>query len=464
MQSVTKLRVFASPDERRMLFATMERYNAACNAASPVAFSERQFSSIGLQKRLYRHVRETFGLSAQMAQLALRKVAGSYRSTKEAIKEQNKVLASLGKPLKYLSEISFREHGAVCYDARVLSLGRNRASIWTLDGRIHLRYSRPDHFPAVAAVKQTDLVYRDGAFWLYATVETPDAETSEPAEYLGVDLGVVNIATTSDGAIFSSEATEAVRRRYGRLRGILQKTGTKSAKRRLRKVSGRERRFKTNTNHVISKRIVCAAEGTKRGVALEDLKGILLRTTVTTTQREQHHRWAFYQLRSFIEYKARRAGVPVKVIDGAYTSQECSACGFVHPDNRPSQAAFRCLACGYTENADINASVNIAARAAVNRPIAVCSPDTGGEVESQARKEHAAIHGSMPPTLSSGERSGPSQVFQTGNSTERRETIRLLTLEPMRGFSVPGDKKVVEAGSQVRGPVSGGAASVFLRS
>jgi len=394
MQSVTKLRLFASPDERRLLFATMERYNAACNAVSPVAFSERQFSNIGLQKRLYRHVRETFGLSAQMAQLAIRKVAGSYRSTKEAIKEQNKMLAVLGKPLKTLTEISFREHGAICYDARVLSIGRNRVSIWTLDGRINLRYSKPAYFPAVATVKQTDLVYRDGAFWLYATVETPDGEPADPSEYLGVDLGVVTIATTSDGTIFSSEATEKVRRRYGRLRGILQKTGTRSAKRRLRKIAGRERRFKTDTNHVISKRIVCAAEGTKRGIALEDLKGILLRTTVRHDQRERHHRWAFHQLRSFIEYKARRTGVAVQVIDGAYTSQQCSACGFVHPDNRPSQAAFRCLACGHTENADINAARNIAARAAVNRPIAVCSPDPG------ERLNRKPVKSMVPPTVS----------------------------------------------------------------
>ncbi|MDD3071787.1 MAG: transposase [Methanoculleus horonobensis] len=287
MQSVTKLRLVASPDERRMLFATMERYNAACNAVSSVAFSVRQFSNIGLQKRLYYQIRETFGLSAQVAQLAIRKVAGSYRSTKAAIKEQNRVLAVLGKPLKSLTEISFREHGAICYDARVLSLGRNRVSIWTLEGRIKLRYSKPDHFPAVEVVKQTDLIYRDGAFWLYATVETPDIEPADPSEYLGVDLGVVKIATTSDGVTFSSDATEKVRQRYGRHKGVLQKTGTKSAKRRLRKISGRERRFKTNTNHVISKRIVCAAQGTKRGIALEDLKGILLRTTVTKGQRER---------------------------------------------------------------------------------------------------------------------------------------------------------------------------------
>ena len=209
MQSVTKLRLFVSPDERRMLFATMERYNAACNAVSPVAFSERQFSNIGLQTRLYRHVRETFGLSAQMTQLAIRKVASSYRSTQEAIKEQNKVLAALGKPLKSLTEISFRAHGAICYDARVLSIGRNRVSIWTLEGRIKLRYSKPAYFPAVAAVKQTDLVYRDGAFWLYAAVETPD---SLRTHRIPGSIPVVNTPLRATDNLLQ-QATEKVRQR-----------------------------------------------------------------------------------------------------------------------------------------------------------------------------------------------------------------------------------------------------------
>ncbi len=86
------------------------------------------------------------------------------------------------------------------------------------------------------------------------------------------------------------------------------------------------------------------------------------------------------------------------MIDGAYTSQQCSVCGFISPDNRTSQAEFRCLACGHAENADLNAALNIAARALVNEPIAVCSPATGGEVESQACKEHDTTHGIMPPT------------------------------------------------------------------
>ena len=93
----------------------------------------------------------------------------------------------------------------------------------------------------------------------------PDGEPTKPTEHLGIDLGVVNIATTSDGEAFESDATKKMRRRYGRLRGILQEKGIRSARRKLRTISGRERRFKTDTNHIISKRIVCAAQGTRRG-------------------------------------------------------------------------------------------------------------------------------------------------------------------------------------------------------
>ncbi|KAF5053996.1 putative transposase DNA-binding domain protein [anaerobic digester metagenome] len=92
----------------------------------------------------------------------------------------------------------------------------------------------------------------------------------------------------------------------------------------------------------------------------------------------------------------------MQVIDGAYTNQQCRICGFIHPDNRPTQAAFCCLACGHTENADLNAARNMAARAAVNRSIAFCSPTRGGEVEAQAYKEHGATYSIMPPTRGGG--------------------------------------------------------------
>jgi len=182
-------------------------------------------------------------------------------------------------------------------------------------------------------------------------------------------------------------------RRYGCFCAWLQAYGTKDAEEKLRTISGRERQFTIDTNHAISKQIVYATEGTKRGSILEDLKGILQLTTVAKIQRERHHRWAFHQLRSFAECKTQgvrrpngteqdqrrgESGVPVNMIDGAYTSRQCSACGSVHPGNRLTQAAFRCHTCGHTGNADLNASVDVAVRP-LSTGLLVSAPPTPGE-------------------------------------------------------------------------------------
>ena len=156
------------------------------------------------------------------------------------------------------------------------------------------------------------------------------------------------------------------------MRQKLQAMGTKSAKRLLRKRSGREHRFIRDVNHCLSKAIVQAAQGTARGIALEDLKGIreriaARRTVAGKRQRRVLHTWAFCQLRAFIAYKAALAGVRVVLVNPAYTSQTCSRCGHCERANRPAQAAFHCRACGFACHADLNAAENIR-RAAVMRP------------------------------------------------------------------------------------------------
>ncbi|HKV01366.1 MAG TPA: transposase [Ktedonobacteraceae bacterium] len=150
----------------------------------------------------------------------------------------------------------------------------------------------------------------------------------------------------------------------------LQKRGTKSAKRRLKKLSGKEARFKRNTNHVISKRIVAKAKATKQGIAIEELRHIRKRTdsTVRRSQRSRHSSWAFGQLRHFLSYKAALAGVPLHTVDPRNTSRTCPACGHCAKENRKSQASFCCVRCGLAMNADIVGAINIS-RAPVNVPI-----------------------------------------------------------------------------------------------
>ncbi|MFK4040866.1 RNA-guided endonuclease InsQ/TnpB family protein, partial [Nonomuraea wenchangensis] len=183
-----------------------------------------------------------------------------------------------------------------------------------------------------------------------------------PDGFVGVDLGIANIATTSDGVRHRGRGLDAVRHRHRRLRRRLQAKRTKSAKRLLKRRRRAEVRFAANVNHVIAKSIVTEAERTGRGIVLEDLQGIRERVRLRKPQRVTLHAWSFHQLGAFIAYKAVRAGVAVMVVDAAYTSQRCSHCGHVDKRNRPDQAAFSCTSCGFAEHADVNAARNIASR------------------------------------------------------------------------------------------------------
>jgi len=143
--------------------------------------------------------------------------------------------------------------------------------------------------------------------------------SEEPAinikDIICVDLGIENIAVDSTGKYYSGDKVKELREHYADLRSRLQSKGTKSAKKHLKKLSGRESGFARNINHVISKEIVRKAKGTSPSIAVENLNGIRMRTTVRKGGRYVHNSWPFYQLRSFIEYKAREAGIPVIGID-----------------------------------------------------------------------------------------------------------------------------------------------------
>lgn len=258
------------------------------------------------------------------------------------------------------------------------NLDARTVSIWTVAGRLKgIGFvCSAEAMRLLASRKgESDLVMRDGMFFLIATIDLPEPAPLEPDGFLGVDLGIVNIATTSDGQIMSGRQINRYRRRKRDLRGKLQKKRTKSAARVLKRQRRREARYATQRNHIIAKKLVRIAERTSRGIGLEDLTGIRHRVTAKKDQRARLHSWAFAQLGAFVEYKARRAGVAVVHVDPRNTSRQCSQCWHTHRTNRVTQARFVCKSCGTILHADHNGSRNIAHRAdaawkrgAVNRP------------------------------------------------------------------------------------------------
>jgi len=165
------------------------------------------------------------------------------------------------------------------------------------------------------------LIYKKGVFYLIVVQDIPEEKEYDPVGFLGIDLGIENIAVDSDRDIFDCKKIENTRRRYFRLRRTLQRIGTRAAKRKLRKISGKERRFKKDTNHCLSKYFISKAKGTTRAIGIENLKYIRSRSRVTVkSQRDRHSKWTFGELRKLLTYKAKKEGVPLRVIGPKNTS------------------------------------------------------------------------------------------------------------------------------------------------
>jgi IS605 OrfB family transposase len=345
-------------EQHSAILETMHRFNEACNYIADIAFELKTANKRELQKVVYYDVRDKFKLSAQLTIRAIAKVCESYKRDKTI------------KP-------TFKPTGAIVYDQRILSFRKLEAiSILTNSGRLTVPI-RMGEYQKVRLDRirgQADLIFKNKIFYLMVVVEAPEASKVDAIGTLGVDLGIVYLATDNDGETFSGKQVDKVREKNATLRTALQEANTPSAMRHLKRLSNREARFHRDINHIISRKIVAKAKDTRQAIALEDLKGIRKSVTVRRTQRSRLHSWAFYQLRSFIEYKATIAGIPVFLVDPRGTSHICPECKHNERANRPNRDTFRCVQCGFSGNADHIAAINIAARAVeVNQRIVACN-------------------------------------------------------------------------------------------
>ncbi|EFL14470.1 RNA-guided endonuclease TnpB family protein [Streptomyces sp. C] len=365
MKIVAQVKLMPEADQAAALRSTLRTVNESACWVSAVAFERGVPREYELRKHTYAELKAR-GLGAQTAQHVIKKTRDAYATLRANIRAGN--LGRPGSKRRRKAEskpIAFRPEAAQPYDDRCLSwqYDQQTVSIWTTAGRLKkVRFAcSPDALRMLREHRkgESDLMERDGLFYLIATIDLPEPEVFEPDGFLGVDLGIAHIATTSTGYRAAGRGLNRHRKRQLDLRKKLQAKGTKSAKRLLKKRSRKEARHAANVNHIVSKTIVTTAERTGRGIALETLTGIRDRVRHRKDQRTTLHSWSFHQLASFVEYKAKRAGVPLVYVDPAYTSQQCSECGHIDRKNRIDQATFACRSCGALMHADDNASHNI---------------------------------------------------------------------------------------------------------
>ena len=350
MKLTAVVKLHPTPEQAAILRETRERANAACTAIAALAWERQTFGQYKLHHAVYHDLKASAGLTAQVIVRCIAKVADAYKLDKR-------------------TKRTFRPTGAIAYDDRILRWYPDRVNIWTIGGRQDIPIVCDDRARVLLACRQgeSDLFVRDGQWFLALTANVEEPPADVPNDFLGVDLGIVNLAVTSEGETFAGGELNGLRVRHERLRKRLQAKGSHGARRRLRKRSRKQRRFQRQTNHRIAKRIVAIAQGTDRGIALEDLTGIRERATVHRRERSRHGNWGFALLRHCLAYKAKLAGVPVILVDPRYTSQTCPVCGLIDKANRVSQSQFSCQACGHSALADLVAAENIR-RAAVNQP------------------------------------------------------------------------------------------------
>lgn len=329
MKRTIVLKLTLSQEQSDSLLETQEAFANACNQIVPFAVESRCWNRVALHHLCYYKIRESISsLGSQMICNAIKKVCSSYKVLK--IKKSQDIPA-----------ISFKKTGSVHYDKRTYSIKGETLSIFSVNGRIKCSFVMGDFQRAYieqGIMKEAELI-RKGKRWFFnIALDIPDEEFKKEGKIIAVDVGENNIATTSNGTIHGGEKLRHERDQFLARRRKLQSNGSQSAKRCLKRISGRERRYVKKTNHIVSKSIVReAVQCRAKTIILEDLTNIRKRIKGNKRMRSRLHRWPWY-------------------VNPAYTSQTCSKCdclGSRHKDR------FKCLNCGSYQHSDRNAAINL---------------------------------------------------------------------------------------------------------
>jgi putative transposase len=368
-----------TPEQAKVLKRTLDEHTACFNEVARLGFETRNRNGVELHKETYYDLRHKYpDLPSQLVIAARVKAT---EAVKSALTWQKKHEASYPKKVAKARKVgkeppvfkSVRcpqtKFCPIRYDARSywVKWDKMTCSLATVAGRVELPFTVPAYAQQYIGyhTASADLCYRKGKWTLHITVSIPVPIVTPTQGVIGVDLGLNRPAVTSTRQFLGDRRWKEQERRIFRLRRKLQAKGTRSAKRHLKRLSGKRFRQRKDHDHVLSKQIVASASPGST-IVLENLTNIRETSKIGRGKKNKHvenkrrmHSWSFAQLYSFVTYKAEHKGMTVVKVDPRHTSQMCSHCGYHHRSNRRSQSLFLCRQCGYQLNADLNASINI---------------------------------------------------------------------------------------------------------
>lgn len=379
-----KLKLKLSDDQKLLVRQTTLAYRNALNYASRVAFENNKMSSgVALQKKVYNQLRSVYGLPSQMSCNVPRQVGATYKSLWTKVKQNTEAIKS-GKTKKRYKGLDaapkFISRTCNLNYKRDYSFVKDKVSLVTLSRRIRVDYS--GYYKHLELIKSgTEIgaakIWYDKPkknYYLLVSLglEIPELKPEDIKQIKGVDVGqrflAVATNTQNQTQFFSGKKARHKANKYSLARKTLQQKGTRSAKRRLITLSGRERRFTADVNHGISQQIVSSDSL----IGLENLKHIRERITRRSSKKASkkqikantnQSKWAFAELHGYVDYKAVLSGSLAVKVPAQLTSQCCPKCGHVSKQNRPNKGLmFTCVGCNHKLHSDLVGARNVALR------------------------------------------------------------------------------------------------------
>ncbi|WP_203639058.1 RNA-guided endonuclease TnpB family protein [Levilactobacillus wangkuiensis] len=375
-----KLRLYPDTNQAEQFLAMSQEYQRLANIVSQWIFDhEFQLSWLKINHQLYKLFRQESPLNSQMVQSVFRTVVARYKTVQEQLKQhpyhyqdEEKKWVQVPRGLNWLvNPIRFRRPQADLVRQSNYSFvdKMQQISITTLGKRTKLRFTDKGfekYFTDDWKLGTAKLVHTQGKWFLHIgiTKEVSDFNAKDSPQIVGIDRGLRFLATAFDNEgktlFFDGQKILRNRRKFLEIRRQLQSKGSKSAKKKLKQLAQRENRWMTDVNHWLAKTLV-ARYGSHTLFVLEDLTNVTFNTDdLPKSLHNSHRSWSFFQLESFLTYKAQAIQSTVVKVNPAFTSQRCPKCGLVEKTNRHHEThEYWCSQCQYRCNDDRLGAMNI---------------------------------------------------------------------------------------------------------
>ena len=229
----------------------------------------------------------------------------------------------------------------------------------------------------VGEIKNVTVSKKCGRFYVSIQTELEVEIPKHQGGEIGIDMGIVRFATLSNGEYF--EPLNAFKTYKGKLAKLQRqlKNKVKFSKNWLKlqakiaklhhKIANCRKDFLHKISTTISKNhAMIYVEDLQVSNMSKSAKGTVEAPGQNVKQKSGLNRaildQSWYEFRRQLEYKSQWQGGVLVAVPPHNTSRTCPCCGHTDKENRPTQAKFECVECGYRNNADVVGAINILER------------------------------------------------------------------------------------------------------